>query len=220
MVTTALIPLAAALATALGFILVRKMQATETVESLAVYSNIAILVALAPLLPPVFEVPSIADLGLSAELAVRCGESAPHQQRDRTDGRDLSGFSQTGTVEGTIRTDQGPTQISGTAVRTRSWGIEPVGERPEAGVPLRTLPSIHRYTLDAVFDRGTAFHRSGSLDDIQIEWVPGRRWPASAVVDGVEAEATAQHMPPVDGTEQSTVLLEHALIDSARGSEE
>lgn len=65
MVTTALIPLAASLATALGFVLVRKMQATETVESLAVYSSIVIVAALAPLLPPVFEVPTLADIGLS-----------------------------------------------------------------------------------------------------------------------------------------------------------
>lgn len=65
MVGTVLIPLAAALATALGFILVRKMQATETIESLAIYSSLAILVALAPLLPPVFQMPSPVDIGLS-----------------------------------------------------------------------------------------------------------------------------------------------------------
>lgn len=60
-----LVPLVSAAATAFGFILVRKMQATETVESLGVYGNVAMLVVMAPMLPPVFEVPTLADLSLS-----------------------------------------------------------------------------------------------------------------------------------------------------------
>jgi drug/metabolite transporter (DMT)-like permease len=63
-VTSALLPLAAALATAIGFVLVRKMQATETTESLSVYSNVGMLVALVPVLPPVFLVPSLGDVVL------------------------------------------------------------------------------------------------------------------------------------------------------------
>jgi drug/metabolite transporter (DMT)-like permease len=64
-VAAALMPLAAALATAIGFVMVRKMQATETTESLSVYSNLGMLVALAPLLPPVFLMPSLMDVVLS-----------------------------------------------------------------------------------------------------------------------------------------------------------
>ena len=55
----------AAFATAISFILVRRMQATETTESLGVYGNIAMLVLMAPLLPPVFEMPTAFDLSLS-----------------------------------------------------------------------------------------------------------------------------------------------------------
>jgi drug/metabolite transporter (DMT)-like permease len=61
---TVLIPLGGALATALGYLLVRRMQATETTESLCVYGNLVMIVAVTPLLPLVLVPPPPADLGL------------------------------------------------------------------------------------------------------------------------------------------------------------
>lgn len=65
MVMMVLVPLVSAVATALGFVLVRKMQATETTESLGIYGNIAMLVVMTPVLPSVFEMPTLFDLSLS-----------------------------------------------------------------------------------------------------------------------------------------------------------
>jgi drug/metabolite transporter (DMT)-like permease len=65
MASAVLVPLASAIATAIGFILVRKLQATETTESMGVYGNIAMLVAMAPLLPAVFRIPTQFDMSLS-----------------------------------------------------------------------------------------------------------------------------------------------------------
>lgn len=65
MVMMVLVPLLSALATALGFVLVRKMQATETTESLGIYGNVAMLVVMTPLLPSVFQMPTVFDLSLS-----------------------------------------------------------------------------------------------------------------------------------------------------------
>ena len=48
-----LLPLAGALSNALGFLLVRKMQATETTESIGIFGNLAVLVAMTPMLPGV-----------------------------------------------------------------------------------------------------------------------------------------------------------------------
>ncbi len=65
MAVMVLVPLVSAVATAVGFILVRKLQDTESVESLGLYGNVALLVVMAPLLPGVFEMPTFADLLLS-----------------------------------------------------------------------------------------------------------------------------------------------------------
>jgi drug/metabolite transporter (DMT)-like permease len=63
--TAVLIPLGGAVATALGFLLVRRMQATETTESFCVYGNLVMIAAMTPLLPLVLVPPPPADLGLS-----------------------------------------------------------------------------------------------------------------------------------------------------------
>lgn len=131
-----------------------------------------------------------ADLGLSASLDFRAS-AEPQHDRERTHGTDLSLVTQFGAMTGLIRSNGTATDVDATAVRHRSWGIEPVGERPERGVPLTDLPSIHTYALDAVLPDRTV-HRAGSLDDIDVTWLPGRRWPARAVVDGFEVEPVAR----------------------------
>jgi drug/metabolite transporter (DMT)-like permease len=63
--TAVLVPLGGALASALGFCLVRLMQGTETTESLCVYGNLVMIAVMTPLLPFVFEPPPPADFLLS-----------------------------------------------------------------------------------------------------------------------------------------------------------
>lgn len=65
MAVMVLVPLVSAVATAVSLILVRKLQPSETTESLGVYGNLALLLVMAPLLPFVFEAPTPVDLLLS-----------------------------------------------------------------------------------------------------------------------------------------------------------
>jgi drug/metabolite transporter (DMT)-like permease len=60
-----LLPIGGALSNALGFLLVRRMQKTETTESMGVYGNLVVLLTLAPVLPFVFEMPTPAHVTLS-----------------------------------------------------------------------------------------------------------------------------------------------------------
>jgi drug/metabolite transporter (DMT)-like permease len=60
-----LLPIGGAFSNALGFLLVRRMQRTETTESMGVYGNLVVLLAVTPVLPYVFEVPSLPQLSLS-----------------------------------------------------------------------------------------------------------------------------------------------------------
>jgi drug/metabolite transporter (DMT)-like permease len=60
-----LLPLGGALSNALGFLLVRRMQKTETTESMGVHGNLVVLLVLAPVLPFVFQMPNPAQVTLS-----------------------------------------------------------------------------------------------------------------------------------------------------------
>jgi drug/metabolite transporter (DMT)-like permease len=61
-----LLPLAGAAVSALGHVLVRHMQATETTESFGVYGNLVVLLAATPALPFLCVTPTLADLLLAA----------------------------------------------------------------------------------------------------------------------------------------------------------
>jgi drug/metabolite transporter (DMT)-like permease len=60
-----LLPMGGALSNALGCLLVRRMQQTETTESMGVYGNLVVLLTLAPVLPFAFEMPTPAQVTLS-----------------------------------------------------------------------------------------------------------------------------------------------------------
>ncbi len=60
-----LLPLAGAAVSALGHVLVRHMQATETTESFGVYGNLFVFLAVSPAMPFLFVLPTIADLLLA-----------------------------------------------------------------------------------------------------------------------------------------------------------
>lgn len=60
-----LLPLVGAAVSALGHVLVRHMQTTETTESFGVYGNLVVLVAATPAMPFLFVVPTAADLLLA-----------------------------------------------------------------------------------------------------------------------------------------------------------
>lgn len=61
----ALLPLAGAAVSALGHVLVRHMQTTETTESFGVYGNLVVLLAATPAMPWLFVIPTVADLLLA-----------------------------------------------------------------------------------------------------------------------------------------------------------
>jgi drug/metabolite transporter (DMT)-like permease len=67
-----LLPLGGAFVSALGYVLVRHMQATETTESFGVYTNLVVALATTPAMLFVFVMPTIADLMLAMLGGVLC----------------------------------------------------------------------------------------------------------------------------------------------------
>lgn len=61
----ALLPLAGAVVSAFGHILVRHMQRTETTESFGIYGNLVILLAASPAMPFLYVTPTLGDLLLA-----------------------------------------------------------------------------------------------------------------------------------------------------------
>jgi hypothetical protein len=131
------------------------------------------------------------DLGLTADVTFRARSIAyaepPFLLHDGVSVVfDYTRMTQLGAWEGRIETDGtafdlDPGRFRG--ARDRSWGVRPVGEQPEAGVPLTELPQF--FWLWSPLDWGThATHFSVNEDS------SGRRWhQAGAVVPLLDQDA-------------------------------
>lgn len=67
-----LLPLGGAMVSALGYVLVRHMQSTETSESFGVYGNAVVVIATTPAIPFLFTMPTPADLMLALTGGILC----------------------------------------------------------------------------------------------------------------------------------------------------
>lgn len=137
------------------------------------------------------------DLGLAADLTFTARSIAyaePHFMLHQGTHAvfDYTRLTQLGAWEGHIEVNGEKIELDPTrhrGVRDRSWGVRPVGEQPEPGVPLNELPQF--FWLWSPLDWGDhATHFSVNEDTI------GRRWhQAGAVVPLLDEGSTVAFDP-------------------------
>jgi hypothetical protein len=136
--------------------------------------------------------------GVTAGLTLST-DTVPDGERVRLDEpaatpTDLTRFTQVGRWQGAAEIDGRARSLDGPGLKRRSWGVEPVGERPERGVPLTRLPESFEVWAGCRFGDeplivsertaadGSVLHRHGRTSGISVDFRPGTRLAASATI--------------------------------------
>lgn len=116
---------------------------------------------------------------------------------------DVTRFTQLGSWSGRLHLEGRSVDLAAPGSRRRTWGDQPIGERPERGRPLSTLP--HRVDFDLrllsedhpwanhtrLGPDGAPTYEHGCLRRVELTRVPGTRWPrhvSYATGDGARVE--------------------------------